>query len=52
MNASTVDQVVAAIREQHAEGADFIKAGLVTRDVFFDAQAEARRLGLPIVGHL
>ncbi|WP_326954502.1 amidohydrolase family protein [Amycolatopsis sp. NBC_01286] len=51
-NASTVDQVVAAIREQHAEGADFIKAGLVTRDVFFDAQAEARRLGLPIVGHL
>ncbi len=51
-NASTVDAAVAAIREQHAEGADFVKAGLVTRDVFFDAQAEARRLGLPIVGHL
>ncbi|GJF30581.1 amidohydrolase [Kitasatospora sp. NE20-6] len=51
-NAGTSARAVAAVREQHAAGADFIKVGLVTPEVFFDAQAEALRLGLPIVGHL
>jgi len=51
-NASTSDSAIATVREQHAAGADFIKAGVVGREVFFDAQAEALRLGLPIVGHL
>jgi len=51
-NASTSAKAVATIRAQHAAGADFIKAGMVGREVFFDAQAEALRLGLPIVGHL
>lgn len=52
VNAGTAERAVAAVREQHAAGADFVKAALVGRDVFFDAQAEALRLGLPIVGHL
>ncbi|MFE2827577.1 amidohydrolase family protein [Streptomyces sp. NPDC059271] len=52
VNAATAEQAVAAVREQHAAGADFIKAAMVTPEVFFAAQAEALRLGLPIVGHL
>lgn len=40
------------MRQQQAEGADFIKAALVTPPVFFAAQAEAKRIGLPITGHL
>ncbi|MEW2167953.1 amidohydrolase family protein [Streptomyces sp. NPDC007084] len=52
VNAATGEQAVAAVREQHAAGADFIKAAMVTPEVFFAAQAEALRLGLPIVGHL
>jgi Amidohydrolase family len=51
-NAGTVKAALTTIREQHAAGADFIKAALVGSEVFFAAQAEARRLGLPIVGHL
>jgi hypothetical protein len=51
-NAGTVKAAVATVREQHAAGADFIKTALVGTQVFFAAQAEARRLGLPIVGHL
>jgi imidazolonepropionase-like amidohydrolase len=52
LNAGTVAAASAAIREQHDLGADFIKAGLVTSDVFYAAQAEARHLGIPILGHL
>jgi imidazolonepropionase-like amidohydrolase len=52
LNAGTDAQVVATVREQHELGADFIKAGLVSPPVFFAAQAEAVRLGLPILGHL
>ena len=51
-NAGTVKAAVATVREQYAAGADFIKTALVGTPVFFAAQAEAQRLGLPIVGHL
>lgn len=51
-NAGTVRAAVATVREQHAAGADFIKTALVSAPVFFAAQAEAQRLGLPILGHL
>jgi imidazolonepropionase-like amidohydrolase len=51
-NAGTVKAAVATVREQQAAGADFIKTALVSPAVFFAAQAEAHRLGLPIVGHL
>ena len=52
LNAGTAADAIAAIRHQESAGADFIKVGLVTPEVFFPAQAEAKRLGIPIVGHL
>ena len=52
LNASTIDSAVAAVDEQHAQGADFIKAGFTTPDSFLAALAEARRLGIPLAGHL
>lgn len=51
-NAGSVEDAMEEIRAQKAAGADFIKVGLVAPKVFFPAQAEAKRLGLPIVGHL
>jgi hypothetical protein len=42
----------AAGRAQRDLGADFIKAALVTSEVFYAAQQECRRLGIPILGHL
>lgn len=52
LNAGSTEAAIATIRDQHDRGADFVKAALVRRDVFFGAQAEARRLGIPILGHL
>jgi hypothetical protein len=52
LNAGSEDAAVAAVRRQQVIGADFIKVGYVTPRVFFAAQAEAVRLGIPIVGHL
>lgn len=52
LNASTVESAVVAVDEQHAEGADFIKAGFTTPDGLLAALAEARQLGLPLAGHL
>jgi imidazolonepropionase-like amidohydrolase len=51
-NAGSVAAATATVREQHELGADFIKAALVTSEVFYAAQQECRRLGIPILGHL
>ena len=51
-NAGSAAAALATIREQHEHGADFIKTALVTREVFYEAQNEAGRLGIPIAGHL
>jgi hypothetical protein len=51
-NARSVDSVTEEIREQKKQGADFIKVGLVSPDVFFAAIAEGKRVGLPVLGHL
>jgi imidazolonepropionase-like amidohydrolase len=51
-NAGTAAAAAATVAEQHAAGADFIKVGLVTPEVLYAAQAEAARLGIPILGHL
>lgn len=51
-NALDADDAVATIREQQRQGADFIKVALVTPAVFVAVQAEARRLHIPLVGHL
>jgi hypothetical protein len=51
-NASTVAAAAATIRQQHDQGADFIKAAMVTSEVFYAAQADTSLLGIPILGHL
>jgi hypothetical protein len=51
-NAGSPSAAVATVNEQKAEGADLIKVILVSFPTFFAAQGEAKRLGLPFVGHL
>lgn len=51
-NAGSVEEVVAEIRRQQEQGADFIKLGLTSPEVFFAALAEGKRVGIPILGHL
>ncbi len=52
LNANSPKQAIAEIDKQKNEGADFIKVVTVSTTTFFAAQAEAKRLGLPFVGHL
>ncbi len=52
LNAGTERSALATVREQHAAGADFIKAAMVSPEVFGLVQQEARRLGLRVAGHL
>ncbi|MFJ3696934.1 amidohydrolase family protein [Streptomyces sp. NPDC090052] len=52
LNASTADGAVQAVREQHRDGADFVKAGMTTRVTFLAALEEANRLGIRLGGHL
>ncbi|MHA6759654.1 amidohydrolase family protein [Streptacidiphilus sp. PAMC 29251] len=52
LNASTVEGAVQAVREQHRDGADFVKAGMTTRATFLAALQEANRLGILLGGHL
>ncbi|UVO53769.1 amidohydrolase family protein [Sphingomonas sp. SUN039] len=51
-NAGSPEAARAEVNKQKAEGADFIKIGLVPPDVFWAALAEAKKVGLPAVGHL
>ncbi|GAC1571705.1 MAG: amidohydrolase family protein [Sphingomicrobium sp.] len=51
-NAGSGEAVVAEIRRQKEQGADFIKVGLLNPDVFFVALDECRRVGIPLLGHL
>jgi imidazolonepropionase-like amidohydrolase len=51
-DAGSVDSATGEIRHQKNQGADFIKVGLVSPDVFFAAIAEGKRVGLPVLGHL
>ncbi len=52
LNAGTSEDAIAEIDKQKKEGADFIKVVAVNSEVFFAAQAEAKRIGLPLVGHI
>lgn len=52
LNAGNVEMAVATVREEKAAGADFIKVGMVGRPVLFAVLAEAKRLGLPVAGHV
>jgi imidazolonepropionase-like amidohydrolase len=51
-NAGSPEAAVAEIQKQKAMGADFIKVIDVTPTVFFAALKEAKRDGLPFLGHL
>jgi hypothetical protein len=51
-DAGSTGQVVDEIDQQKRQGADFIKVGLVSPEVFFAAIAEGKRVGLPVLGHL
>ncbi|MEU3735113.1 amidohydrolase family protein [Streptomyces sp. NPDC033538] len=52
LNTATAEEAKATVAEQVAAGADFVKSAAMSKERFFDAQAEALRLGVPIVGHL
>lgn len=52
LNAGSPEAAVKEVQKQKAEGADFIKVITVGVPTFFAAQAEAKRQGLPFVGHL
>ncbi|MGW8328920.1 amidohydrolase family protein [Streptomyces sp. NPDC055897] len=52
LNANTTESAIQAVREQHRDGADFIKAALTTRETFLAALQEANRLGIRLGGHL
>ncbi|AGZ39070.1 amidohydrolase family protein [Actinoplanes friuliensis] len=52
INAGKPATAVAEVQRQARAGADFIKAALITPDVYYAVQAEADRLGIPVVGHL
>jgi imidazolonepropionase-like amidohydrolase len=51
-NVGSAARVTDEIRQQKKQGADFIKVGLVSPEVFFAAIAEGKRVGLPVLGHL
>jgi hypothetical protein len=51
-NAGSVTAATTLIERQKEEGADFIKIALVNPEVFFAAIAQAKRVGLPALGHL
>jgi len=49
----TPAEAVQAVRQQHADGYDFIKVyNSLSKDVYEAIIAEARRLGMPVAGHV
>jgi hypothetical protein len=51
-NTVSIEDMGVEIRQQKRDGADFIKIGLVSPAVFFAAIVDAKRVGLPALGHL
>jgi imidazolonepropionase-like amidohydrolase len=52
MNAPTPKIAIEFVRQQQKEGAEFIKVGGVSPDVFNAAQTEANKLNIPVEGHV
>lgn len=52
LNASSAEDVATEIGLQKRQGADFIKAGLMSAEVFRAALKEAGRVGIAFLGHL
>jgi len=40
------------VRDQKADGADFIKIGMLSPNIFFATLSEAKRIGIPVLGHV
>ncbi|WP_206244192.1 amidohydrolase family protein [Novosphingobium terrae] len=51
-NAGSADAVIEEIRRQKAQGADFVKVGMIAPEVFFVALEEGRKQGIALLGHL
>jgi imidazolonepropionase-like amidohydrolase len=52
VNTSTIKDAEKNVRKQKAQGADFIKIGLLTPDVFFATLSNAKKMHIPALGHL
>lgn len=52
MNARTPEAAAAEVARQAEQGADFVKAALITKEVLPAAQAAAAEHGIPVLGHL
>ncbi len=52
LNAGSPAAATREVAAQAAAGADFIKAALITPEVYFAAQQEADRHTIPVLGHL
>lgn len=52
VNAGSAKEARKTVQQQKAAGADFIKIALVTSKVFYAVLAEAKRVGIPAVGHV
>jgi hypothetical protein len=52
LNAGTPEAAVEEAGRQVRDGADFLKAALITPEVYFAVQEEATRLGIRVCGHL
>jgi hypothetical protein len=52
LTAGDAKRAIQSIREQKNLGADFVKAGMISAEVFYEAQLEANKLDIPILGHL
>ena len=52
LNAASIEAVTAEIRLQKSQGADFIKVGFVSPQVFAAAMEEGHRCGIALLGHL
>ncbi|MEK6397865.1 MAG: amidohydrolase family protein [Terriglobus sp.] len=51
-NASSIERAQQQVQQQKQQGADFIKMGLASPDIFFASIAAAKQAGIPILGHL
>jgi imidazolonepropionase-like amidohydrolase len=51
-NAFSPEDGIAEVDRQKAQGADFIKVGLVPPQTFYAVGTEAKKVGLPFEGHL
>jgi len=52
VNTHSIKAARGNVNEQKAEGADFIKIGMLSPSIFFATLSEAKRIGIPVLGHV